>query len=245
MRYVLLLFAGTLAGVVGSAGGIMSLVSYPALLATGLGPLTATITNNVVAAAVMPGSVLGSRGELKGRSVFLRECLPAAAVGGAAGAALLLLTPANVFAKIVPFLVAAGALALLAQPYLTSWHQRRERNEKLVFAIGLVAVAFYAGYFGAGAGIMMLTLVLVLVDQHLPKANALKNMLVGIPSLVTALAMTIFGNVDWAFALPLMVGVFLGASIGPEVARRVPQELLRWLIVILGLALAVKLWVSP
>jgi uncharacterized protein len=87
--------------------------------------------------------------------------------------------------------------------------------------------------------------VLVLVDQHLGKANALKNVLVGIPTLVTAVAMVIFGSVHWAFAIPLMAGVFVGASIGPEVTRRVPHTLLRWVIVLLGFVLAVKLWVDP
>ncbi len=223
----------------------MSLVSYPALLAVGLGPLNATVTNNVVAAAVMPGSVLGSRTELDGQGAFLREWVPAAALGGAVGAGLLLVTPAHVFARIVPFLVAAGALALLAQPYLTHWHQRRERNSSALFGVGLVAVSLYSGYFGAGAGIMMLTLVLVFIDQHLPKANALKNVLVGISALVTAAAMVIFGSVDWSAGIPLMVGVFVGARIGPEVARRVPHNWLRWAIVVLGMALAVKLWINP
>src|ERR1022692_3666013 len=102
----LLLSAGVLAGMVGSAGGTASLISYPALLAVGIAPLAANVTNAVAFVASWPGSALGSRPELRGQARCLRRWAPLAAAGGAAGAALLLLTPAGVFDRVVPFLVA-------------------------------------------------------------------------------------------------------------------------------------------
>lgn len=241
-----LLLAGTAAGLIGSAGGITSLVSYPALLAVGLPGLSANIANNVALVGCWPGSALGSQPELHGKASWLLRWTVVAATGGAAGSALLLLTPAGVFARVVPFLVAAGSLALLFEPRLTAWHQRRDTQaQRLALPAGLVALSLYNGYFGAGAGVMILTLVLVLVDGHLPTANALKNMLIGATSAVSAAIFVLWGSVDWSAAAPLALGMLAGSRVGPLVARRLPTGLLRWLIVLFGMVLAIYLWFHP
>src|ERR1700727_2315397 len=98
-----LLPAGMAAGLIGSAGGITSLVSYPALLAVGLPALSANIANNVALVACWPGSALASKPELHGKASWLWRWTVAAVAGGAAGSGLLLLTPSGVFARVVPF----------------------------------------------------------------------------------------------------------------------------------------------
>src|ERR1700689_4869342 len=118
---ILLLAAGAAAGIVGSAGGTASLISYPALLAVGLPPLTANVTNAVAFVAAWPCSALGSRTELRGQGHWLRRQAPLAVAGSAAGAVLLLVTPGQVFDRVVPFLLALAALALLLQPQATKW----------------------------------------------------------------------------------------------------------------------------
>ena len=242
---LILAAAGALAGLVGAAGGITSLISYPALLAIGLPALSANIANNVALVALCPGSVLGSRIELRGRSGWLRRWLPICAVGGAAGAVLLLSTPSDVFADIVPFLVAGGSLTLLAQPYLTLWLSRHEGlSPDLALGAGLLLMCIYSGYFGAGAGVMVLTLVMIVAEPHLPTANALKNALLGATSVATALVLVAFTTVDWSSVIPLAVGVFAGSRLGPAVTRRVPPGLMRWLIALVGLGLAIDLWVT-
>jgi uncharacterized membrane protein YfcA len=241
-----LLLAGTAAGLIGSAGGITSLVSYPALLAVGLPALPANIANNVALVGCWPGSALASKPELNGKAPWLWRWTPAAAIGAATGSALLLLTPSGVFARVVPFLVAAGSLALLFEPRLTAWRQRHGNpNQTLALPAGLLALSLYNGYFGAGAGVMILTLMMVLVDGHLPTANALKNMLLGGAAVVSAAIFVLFGSVDWSAAIPLAVGMLVGSRVGPLVARRLPAGLLRWLIVLLGIVLAVYLWLHP
>src|SRR5580693_10064216 len=120
-RVVLLFGAGLLAGIVGSAGGTASLISYPALLAAGLPPLAANVTNAVAFVAAWPGSALGSRPELRGQGPWLLRWAPLAAAGSAAGAALLLVTPARTFDRVVPYLLALAALALLLQPPAAKW----------------------------------------------------------------------------------------------------------------------------
>ncbi len=241
-----LLCAGTVAGAVGTAGGITSLISYPSLLAVGLAAFPANIANMVALVACWPGSALASRPELQGSGSRLRSWAVASVAGGAIGAALLLSTPAGLFVRIVPFLVVGASLALVLQRRLYDWQGHRLAHaDKLVVLAGLFVVAIYNGYFGAGSGIMLLALLLVLVERHLAKANAFKNMLLGAATLVSALAFVLFTSVDWSAVLPLAAGMFAGSTLGPRIARRVPADPLRWVVALFGLALATWLWLHP
>jgi uncharacterized membrane protein YfcA len=241
-----LLAAGTLAGLVGTAGGITSFVSYPALLAVGVPPLAANVSNIVALVACWPGSALASKTELEGRGQWLLRWLPVAGAGGAAGATLLLWTPTGVFARVVPFLVAAGSVTLLAQPKLAARrNRRRTRVDGPLLPTGLVAVSLYNGYFGAGSGVMALALVLLTVDDDLPRANALKNMLIGAATVLSAIGLVTFGPVEWRAVLPLAVGMFVGSTLGPRLARRLRADVLRWAVALLGVALAVELFARP
>jgi uncharacterized protein len=233
--------AGVVAGLVGTAGGITSLVSYPALLATGLAPLAANVANLVALIGCWPGSAAASREELEGKGRWLLRWAPLAAGGAAAGSILLLTTPSNVFARVVPFLVLAGSVSLLVQPRLTRRHRRRAGAG---LPLGLTAVSLYNGYFGAGSGVMTLALLLITADDSLPRANALKNMLIGAATLASVLVFATSAPVDWAAAIPLGVGMLAGSTLGPRVTRRIPPGLLRWLVALLGLVLAVQLWLS-
>ena len=243
LQTVALIVAGVIAGLVGSAGGITSLVSYPALLAVGLAPLDASIANNVALVLCWPGSALASRPELRGHARWLRRWCPVAAAGGGLGAALLFVTPSDAFDRIVPWLVLGSTLVLLLEPRLTAWRQRRGRRDAPQALLpALVVISLYNGYFGAGAGVMTLTAMLVLVDARLPTANALKNMLIGASSISSAAVLILSAPVAWSHVVPLGTGMLLGSNLGPRVARRLPTRLLRVAIVALGLALAVELW---
>ena len=241
-----LLAAGVAAGVVGTAGGITSLISYPALLVAGVPALAANATNIVALVACWPGSALASLPELEGSGAWVLRWSALAAGAGAAGAGLLLVTPPGAFTRLVPALILVGALGLLLQPLLARrLARRRASTGPAVLGGGLAAVMVYNGYFGAGAGIMTLALLLLTVDGRLPRANALKNMLVGAATLASAVILTVSGRVEWGGALPLAVGMFGGSTLGPVVARRVPAGVLRWLVALSGIGLAVRLWVAP
>ena len=229
--------AGVVAGAAGSAGGITSLVSYPALLAVGIGPLAANVTNAVAGLTLGIGATLSSRAELSDQWRRLRRWAPVCVAGGSAGGVLLLLTPSSVFDWAVPFLVAGAALALLMQPRLA--HRRRARpNAPLVAVVAMASVAVYSGYFGAGAGIMILAVLAVVLEHDLVRANALKNILLTVTDAVPALIFALAGRVVWLAALPLAVGLFAGGTIGPPVARRAPPRALRIAIGCCGFALA-------
>lgn len=231
--------AGILAGICSSSGAIGSLVSYPALLAVGIAPLPANVTNAIAVTGAVFGSSARSRPELQGTGPRLLEWGAVTAAGGAVGATLLLLTPGGSFRWIVPFLVAAGALALLFQPHIHAWRQARGHTDHhQVVPIGLFALAVYEGYFGAASGVMTLALLMVTVETHLARANALKNVLLGVADLVASIAFIAFGPVHWPAAIPLGLGFVVGGMVGPTVARRVNARILRITISAAAMCLA-------
>lgn len=242
----LLAGAGVVAGIVGTAGGITTLVSYPALLLVGVPPLSASIANSVAVPAVLPGAALSSRPELVGRWGWLLRWVPVAIVGGIAGAILLLTTPPGVFARLVPFLLAGGSVALAAHGWMRGAAAARlGRVTPVLVGAGLFLTSLYNGYFGAGSGVLTLVLMLVLVDHRFVHANALKNMLIGAASIVSAATFALSGRVRWLDVLPLAIGLFAGSLLGPPVARRLPSWLLRWAVALMGAGFAIRLWVAP
>ena len=223
-------------------------MSYPALLLAGVAPLQANIANLVALVACWPGSAVASQPELRGRGPWLRRWGIAAAVGGIAGSVLLLNTSSGMFNHIVPFLVAAGSLALLFQPWLAarpSWQDGGGRGRALLLPAGLFTLSLYNGYFGAGSGVLTLALLLLTTDPHLPTANALKNMVVGAATITSAALFAIATSVVWSAVAALSLGLFVGSLAGPWVARRLPPGVLRWLVALSGLVLAIHLWLSP
>jgi hypothetical protein len=239
---LLLAGAGVLAGLMGTAGGITSLVSYPALLWAGLPPLQANIANIVALTACWPGSAAASRPELAGRGGWVRRWGAVAAIGAAGGSLLLLGTPAGVFGRVAPFLIIAGSLVLLLQPRIAARLARAApRRSQLPLALGIAVLSFYNGYFGAGAGMMLFALVLLTAESRPAAANAMKNMLVGASSIVSAALFIALGPVDWAAVGPLAAGMLAGSVAGPWVARHVRPGLLRWLGALSGLAFAAHL----
>jgi uncharacterized membrane protein YfcA len=241
-----LVLAGIGAGLTGSIAGLASLISYPALLATGIPPVTANITNTVALVLASVGSVSASRPELRGQRRRLLPLAAAAVLGGTTGAVLLLLTPPGAFERIVPFLIAAASAAILVQRPPRELAAAGARGHPIPhdpwwLVLGTFAVGIYGGYFGAAAGVLMLAMYLLGTGETLPRGNALKNVILGIANAVAAVGYVLFASVAWSAALPLAIGCLLGGRLGPRVVRRAPQVALRRVIAVAGLALAVHL----
>jgi uncharacterized membrane protein YfcA len=239
VELLLLVCAGLVGGLAGSIAGLASLASYPALLAVGLGPVTANVTNTVALVFVSVGSILGSQPELRGQAPRVRALAIAAMLGGGAGAALLLLTPSDTFERIAPWLIGASALTILIRPRLPRPDTRHDAGPALIGGVFLVAI--YGGYFGAGAGVMVLAMMLAGTGDTLARSNALKNVVLGIANAVAALAFVVLGPVHWAAVAPLALGLLAGGRLGPIVVRHANAGVLRALIGLAGLALAAKL----
>jgi uncharacterized membrane protein YfcA len=239
----LLTAAGFGAGAVNAVAGGGSLISFPALLAAGYPSVAANVTNSV---ALLPGYLGGSvayRRELAGQRARIRALAPTAAVGAAAGAALLLVSPAGVFDAIVPWLILGACLLLALAPRASAMAERhRERGRSgVTLHAGLFAATLYGGYFGAGLGIVMLALLGLLLPDDLQRVNALKGVLSLLVAAVSAVGFAIFGPIAWDAALIVGVASLLGGVAGVRVARRLPAPVLRGVVIVYGVAVAIAL----
>jgi len=222
-------------------------VSYPALLAVGIPPLPANIANLVAGVAIAPGAALSSRRELAETRSSLIRLLPVVVVGTLLGAGLLLVTPPGVFAKVVPYLFITGSVVLVLQPALLKLRGREdgEGGSAIPMVLLVGAVCVYGGYFGAGSGVMLLAVLLLLVDSRVSSANAIKNMLLSVMSLAAATVFVAIQPVPWSAVLPLAGGLLVGSSLGLIIVRHLPPSLVRWIAASFGFLLAVYLWLRP
>jgi uncharacterized membrane protein YfcA len=241
---LILLGVGILAGLVSTVVSLASIVSYPALLALGIPPLSANVTNTVALLFTAVGATAGSQRELAGQRGRVLRLGALTALGGATGAALLLLTPGGTFELVAPVLVGAASLVLLVQPRLTKAVGHAGGENSVPLRIGVFAVAVYTGYFGAAGGILMLAILAAMFELPLIRVNAVKNVVSGLSNGVAALGFAVFGPVRWVAVLPLAAGFLMGGWIGPSLVRRLPGQGLRIVVVVCGVAVAIKLGVD-
>lgn len=244
LQALLLLVAGVGAGLIGSIAGLASLISYPALLAVGLAPVTANVTNTVALVFSSVGSAFGSRPELRDQGVRLRRLSAIGVLGGAAGGVLLLASPSGYFERVVPWLIGFGSLTIL-------WPRRPAvhldgpvRVDSRVVRLEVFLIGVYGGYFGAAAGVLLLALLLATTSDSLARSNALKNVVLGLANLAAAIVFALFGSVNWLDAVPLAAGLFVGGFIGPVVVRHSPARALRILIALASIGLAIYLGIK-
>ncbi|BBX83323.1 sulfite exporter TauE/SafE family protein [Mycolicibacterium aubagnense] len=237
---LLLLAAGVAGGLTGSIAGLASVATYPALLMVGLPPVAANVTNTVALTFNTVGSVWGSLPELDGMGPWLRRVLPVAALGGAAGAALLLALPAEGFEVVVPLLLGLSSVTI-AIPQRPGADTEPGRGRELLIAVAIFVICLYGGYFGAAAGVVLLALMLHSGSESMAHANAAKNVILGAANGVAAVGFIALAPVNWVAVVPLGIGCLVGSRLGPVVVRHTPATPLRMTIAMAGLALAVKL----
>jgi uncharacterized membrane protein YfcA len=231
-------FAG---GVVSVLVSLASLVTYPAMLALGLPPVSANVTNTVALTFNAVGAGFGSRQELAGQASTLRRLAVIAVAGGSTGAALLLALPGRTFELVVPVLVGAASLVILVEPSLRKRERFQPRGLTPLTAAAYFAAATYIGYFGAAGGILVLVVLGGVIDRPLHHVNAAKAVLSGVTNGTAAIGFCLFGPVRWAFVLPLAAGMLMGGYVGPAIARRLPVRVLRGLVAVCGLVVAAAL----
>lgn len=242
----LLLAAGLGAGAVNAAAGGGSLITFPALVAVGLPPKLANVTNSI---AVCPGyfaSVAGSYKDLGEQTRTLVRLLPTIVLGTAAGCALLLVTPADSFGRVVPFLVLGAAAILFFQDRIKSvvGHPATMGTRSRAVAMhGLVgAGCVYGGYFGAALGVMLVAILGLLVDATLRRITAMKNVVSAVEGAVTVVFFSLTTEVDWVAVALLAPATIIGGYAGARIARRIPQRILRAGIVAYAVVVAVVLF---
>lgn len=249
-EHLAVLGAGLVAGVLTSTVGVASLVSFPVLVAVGLPPVIANVSNTV---GLIPGGLSGSFGyreELGTHPRVAWTLILCCALGAVGGAALLLTQPPETFEAVVPWLILFSCLLVGAQPWLSRWlrrHQRHggpsERRVKLspVTTVFTLLTGTYGGYFGAGSGVMMVAVLGLGTDIDLRVVNGLKTVAVLAGNLVAGAIFIAVADVDWVAALSLAMGSVVGGYLGARLGRRLPPGLIRVLVVAAGIVAAVAL----
>lgn len=244
--WALLLVAAFAAGALNAIAGGGSFLTFPALVFTGLPPIVANATSAVAVSPGYLGSTLGFRAELSAlpRERLLREGL-LCAVGGVGGALLLLVTPAQVFSAVVPWLLLFATALFALGPKLLAARQRRGAGDVHPWAqsLGLLAVAVYGGYFNGGLGILLMALYTLTGERQVHTANALKNLNSLVLSLLSVAAFAWAGAIAWPQALVMMVAATLGGFAGARLARRLSAAVVRTVVVVTGVVMALAFFV--
>ncbi|NEC32722.1 sulfite exporter TauE/SafE family protein [Streptomyces rubrogriseus] len=241
--------AGVGAGAINSVVGSGTLITFPVLLATGLPPVTATVSN---ALGLIPGSIsgaIGYRKELRGQRGRVLKFGSGALLGGLAGATLLLTLPADAFETVVPVLVGLALLLVAFQPQIVRLVQRRRartgtsprRDGGPLLFTGLTLASVYGGYFTAAQGIIYLSLMGMLLDEPLQRLNGVKNVLSAVVNTVAALFFLFAADFEWTAVGLLAVGSGLGGYVGAKVGRHFSPTVLRTLVVTVGTVALVQL----
>ena len=238
---VFLFFAGIAGGAISSLAGGAAIITFPAMLATGISPVVASCSNLV---ALVPGNLLSvfyDRAQLPPLGRSFAGLIAASILGSVAGALLLMLTPERVFAVLVPLLLGFATVLFAYSGRISAWLRARGHGQHQwgTIVAWLMPVSVYGGYFGAGLGVLVLGVVSVGTGGDYRSANVTKNLVVGLNSAVVAMLFMLNGMVAWPQALTMMLGVPLGAFIGSRIARVISNETARWLLVGIGAILTV------
>ena len=250
--------AGAAAGLINTVVGAGTLITFPTLLALGVPPVVANVSNTI---GLAPGSLSGAlsmRAELAGQRERVVRLGVASLIGGVAGAVLLLVLPSSAFAAIVPVLIGIGCLLVVIQPWLSRrLAERRGMDDETRSGtgsgwlwLGILLTGVYGGYFGAAQGVLLLAIMGIGLNESLNRINAVKNVLALIVNGVAGLVFAILpltpwaqpgAEVNWLAALAIAVGSVLGAQLGGRVGRRLPATVYRVIIVMVGVAAIISL----
>ncbi len=250
---VAVLLAGVAAGTINTVVGSGTLITFPTLVALGVPPVTANVSNTL---GLVPGSLsgaIGYRRELRGQRPRLVRLGSASVLGGVSGAVLLLVLPAEAFGRIVPVLIGLGVLLVLLQPAISRRVAARaasrgvERPEHgaawvwvLVYLTGV-----YGGYFGAAQGVLLMAVLGIGLSETMQRNNATKNVLALLVNLVAAVLFVLVADINWSVAGLIAVGSVVGGQLGATVGRRLPPWALRAVIVVVGVAALTQFLRSP
>jgi uncharacterized membrane protein YfcA len=238
---IAVLLAGVAAGTINTVVGSGTLITFPTLLAFGVPPVTANVSNTI---GLVPGSIsgaIGYRRELAGQRSRVLRLSVASLIGGTAGAVLLLVLPEDAFTAIVPVLIVLGLVLVVCQPRISAWvAKRHEATGGMPYHgtwwvwPGVLGTGVYGGYFGAAQGVLLMAVLGTGVDESLQRLNGIKNILAAVVNAIAGLIFAIVADVDWWIVLLIGIGSVIGGQIGATVGRRLPPVGLRIAIVCVG-----------
>ena len=245
IHIALLVITGVAAGIMATIVGGAAVIVYPALIASGVSPQLAAVCNLT---ALVPGTMIAALSDRTQLPPFNRAFIGlvlTSVTGAGIGASLLLLTPERMFSIFVPLLLGFATVLFAYSERISAWLRSRaaDRGHDLAFNLAslkmLLPVSFYGGYFGAGVGILMLGVFTVATGGDYRSANVTKNFVSSLNGLAASIIFILQGAVVWPQTLALMAGMIGGGLIGARIARVIPRNVVRILIVVVGAALTV------
>ena len=242
---VLLVLAGAACGLVNSIAGGGSLILFPALLLTGLPPLSANVTNSVATWPGYVGGVGAFRSEIGERRHLLPPLLAATLAGSITGCVLLLVTPSSAFDVVVPVLVLIATVMTAVQPMVRARLKDSagaDRRPTVGAIFGVFVATIYGGYFGGALGVIVLGVLGLTIKDSIRNLNATKSVISLLDASVSVVIFGLFGPVDWASVLVAAPTCLLGGYLGGSIARRMDETVLRVCVVALGAAVTVALF---
>ena len=254
-RYTWLVLASFLAGVMNAMAGGGSFLSFPAMLGMGVPPVQANATNTV---ALWPGqltSLAALRGDV--RPDLFWAVAATSVVGGTAGALVLLHTQQTTFLRLIPWLLLTGTAIFGVSGPVSQWLRSRSRQAVaehqpwrapgfLPLFCSLFPVCFYIGYFGAGGGFLIMTILALFGLEHMHALNAMKVVAACLSNLCAILTFVLRGAVEWHFCVVSMVFAAAGGYLGARFARKIDAAALRMVVVVTGCVIAgYFFWTQP
>ena len=246
-QYGFLAIAAVAAGLINALAGGGSLITFPTLMAVGIPPVMANVTNTVALCPGYLGATLAQKKDLHGQQKRIRLLLPSAVIGGIIGGILLLNSSDKVFERLIPFLILLAAALLAFQDTLRSWLQRRQGDKKgnipEIWAVLPIALAsIYGGYFGAGLGVIELAILGLFLKDNLTRLNALKQLLSLVVNVAASWFFLFSNQVYWSAAIVVAIGSLIGGLLGGKLARIISPSYLRQTVVILSIIIAIVYW---
>ena len=242
--------AAVAAGAINALAGGGTLISFPVLVAVGVPPVAANITNAIALCPGYCGATIAQLPNLKGQRAQLLMLLPVAAVGGLAGGVILVSTGERTFTALVPWMILLASLLLAVQEPVKKFVSRRlssasrKRQHRALAVLPIAAAAVYGGFFSAGMGVLLLAVLGLTVDDSLTRLNALKQVL-SLAINVAAAAFFLFSDrVVWPAAAVMAVGALIGGALGGKLAGKLSPSVLRRTVVIAGIGIAVAYWLK-
>jgi len=242
---VLVGFAAVAAGAINALAGGGTLITFPTLLAMGISPITANVTNTVALCPGFIGGILAQLKDLTGQRRRFWIFLTTSAAGGLIGSILLLRTGERAFQALLPYLIllASGLIAvqgLIRVRFLRLSIQPEAKPKHEIWAVCLIGLAaIYGGYFGVAMSVVVLSLLGWLIHDNLTRLNAMKQTVAFGANGAAAVVFIFSGRIVWLIALVMAVGALIGGTLGGRLAGRIKPDTLRWTVVSIGIVLAV------
>jgi uncharacterized membrane protein YfcA len=246
-RLAIYLVAGVAAGIANGVAGGGTFITFPTMLALSVPAVTANVSSTVGVLPSYLGGLRGFRAQLKTQHDLIRSLIPVCLAGTGIGCALLLLGSASQFRLIVPWLIGSATVLFALSPWITKRLANIEHDhpaKKWALQFGIFAVAVYGGYFGAGLGIMLLAIMALTLPDDIFTLQGLRSVLSTIINLVAAVIFLVRGHLETSAVIMIFIGAFLGGWLGTLLIKRLDPNVVRGLIVAMGVATTIKLAIS-